>query len=206
MAREPKPVRLTFSPAAYNPQGLSRIPEREIRQEYTRLRDIAQKRLRRLGESEFSSAASYQWNRDRFKPLREVQSPAELAHLLIDVTKFLQARSSSVQGMKNIQSETVNTLQAKGYDCINKTNIRQFGEFMEWYRERYNQKKGGNSEAVAQLFNYAADPDKQIPPDQLRKHFLSWMEKYYGEDARKDLQNARRRKLYKERKADNDER
>lgn len=191
-----KPIKLSFSAAEYNPQGLARRMAQDmgaVRREYGRLRDIAQKRLARLGASEYAESSAYTYNKDRFIGLRKVKTPAQLAHLLVDVTQFLSARSSTVSGQRGIERDTVGTLQAKGYDFITTDNIRQFGEFMDWYRSRYNQKKGGISEAIAQMFNWAADPTQNIPSEKLKRHFLSWMGEQYGEDAKKMLQNARRR-------------
>lgn len=198
-----RPIKLTFSPADYNPQGLAKLMSQDmgaVRREYGRLRDIAQKRLARLGASEYAESSAYTFNKDRFIGLRQVKSPAQLAHLLVDVTRFLSARSSTVSGQRGIERDTVGSLQAKGYDFITTDNIRQFGEFMDWYRSRYNQKKGGISEAVAQMFNWAADPEQNISPDKLKRHFLTWMGEMYGEDAKKMLQNARRKKQRQDKK------
>ena len=46
---------MAYNDAWYTPANLlsKTVPQSEIRKEYTRLRDIAQKRIKRLGESEF---------------------------------------------------------------------------------------------------------------------------------------------------------
>ena len=79
-----KPVKLSFSAAEYNPQGLARRMAQDmgaVRREYGRLRDIAQKRLARLGASEYAESSAYTYNKDRFIGLREVKNPAQLAKL-----------------------------------------------------------------------------------------------------------------------------
>lgn len=198
-----KPIKLSFSAAEYNPQGLARRMAQDmgaVRREYGRLRDIAQKRLARLGASEYAESSAYTYNKDRFIGLREVKTPAQLAHLLVDVTRFLSARSSTVSGQRGIERDIVSSLQSDGYDFITTGNLRQFGEFMEWYRSRYNQKKGGISEAVAQMFNWTADPEVKIAPAELKRHFLTWLGAMYGEEAKKMLQNARRRMLAAQKK------
>lgn len=82
-----------------DPQGL--------RAEYTRLRDIAHKRLQRLKDSEFSWTKTAQ--KVDFPKLREM-NPAKLPDAFSELSKFIEATSSSVTGQKKIQAKTMETL------------------------------------------------------------------------------------------------
>lgn len=78
-----------------------------LRDEYTRLRDIAHKRLKRLKESEFSWTKTAQ--KLDFPKLREM-NPAKLPEAFSELTKFIEATSSSITGQKKIQAKTMETL------------------------------------------------------------------------------------------------
>ena len=69
---------------------------REARAEYSRLRKIAQKRLARLGASEFSTSTTFQnWQRG-FSALERGAPERTVRKALYDVARFLNLRTSSV--------------------------------------------------------------------------------------------------------------
>lgn len=135
MASNSKPrVRLGFNPWDYNPQGLTRYTEKELRKEYTRLRAVAQKRLNRLMSSEFHDTQTVAYNAGRYIPLAGVQSEGELRHLLTDLASFLLSEASTVTGQRNILRRHVETWQEKGFHWVNEKNIRGFLDFLEYVK------------------------------------------------------------------------
>lgn len=135
MARS-KYVSFSFPISAYHPDALQAIAadegEKALRREYTRLRDIAQKRLMRLEQSEFAGTQIVRYNRDRFKPLREVSSRSELSHLLSDVARFLVSQKSTVSGQREYVRRSVESMREGGLTAVNEKNFMAITESMDW--------------------------------------------------------------------------
>ena len=128
-----KYVQFAFPISAYHPEALQEgYTERELRREYSRLRDVAQKRLKRLGASEFRDTAAFRYNESRFIPTREISDKDELSHLLSDISKFLTASTSTVTGQKEYRRKSVESLQEGGLKSINEGNFKQMTDVLQW--------------------------------------------------------------------------
>lgn len=79
-----------------------------LRSEYTRMRDVAQKRIKRLGEK-FPESKAYQQNKMGFPKLRDI-SPKDLAKAFSQLAKFVKASTSTVTGQRIAQAKTTSTL------------------------------------------------------------------------------------------------
>lgn len=180
----------------YYPEALKSgvLTEAEMRKEYSYLRAIANKRLERFPGTEFAEHQSYLKNVDKFVPLTEITSTRELIMRLYEVKKFTSAKSSSVSGLREMQRRAIETARERGLTFINKSNIKEFGEFMEEARQRGYARIYG-SERIAELFGVATK--KGINPEQIFKDFHYWME------ARKELASMPRIKSPEERTAEN---
>ena len=81
----------------------------EARREYTRLRDIAQKRIQRMKGTEFERTKAYKEHSEGFMKLKDID-PRDLDKALSEVSKFVGARGSSFIGQRKMQTKTMNTL------------------------------------------------------------------------------------------------
>lgn len=80
---------------------------RELRHEYTRMRDTAQKRIDRLGKSEFADfAKTYERHKEGFQKLRDIPT-ADLGKAFAELNRFLGSRSSTVAGQREIRDEVI---------------------------------------------------------------------------------------------------
>ena len=123
---------LTWEYDDYYPYRLEQIDERALRKEYTRLRKIANKRLKRLQASEYKETDLAKEYAGGFALLADVEDlPRELTQL----ARFVASERSSVSGLKRIDKQTIETLQKHGYTFVNTKNVRQFGAFMEEMRQ-----------------------------------------------------------------------
>lgn len=130
---KPKMIELNFPIFDYNPQKLQKYNMRELRKEYTRLRNAAEKRLKRLMQSEFYDTQAVAYNAGLYLPLKAIQSESELRHLLSDVARFLISEQGSVTGQREIMKRNVQIWRdEKGYDFINEGNIRAWVEFLDY--------------------------------------------------------------------------
>lgn len=79
-----------------------------MRAEYTRMRDVAQKRIKRLGEM-FPESKAYSGHRNGFPKLKDI-SPQDLPYAFTDLYKFVKAKTSTVTGQRAAQLKTMSTL------------------------------------------------------------------------------------------------
>lgn len=145
---------LKYNAEWYLPNNtLSRtIPDKQIRAEYTRLRDIAQKRIKRLGESEWRSSETYQRYKGGFPKLSEIPNRTNLSYELARLSRFVSAKTTTVSGLKHQRTEQLKSLKKHGYDFVNKENIDKFGQFMEDFRNKELGRRKEGSPIVVELF------------------------------------------------------
>lgn len=111
-----------------------------LREEYTWLRKVANERLRSLGKAGFSDTEIYKYNKGLYDPQSKL-SNEEIAARMPDLARFIEAKTSTVGGMREQQRETIETLNDKGYDFINKSNLAAWGNFMQYLRDTDQSKR-----------------------------------------------------------------
>lgn len=112
-----------------------------MRSEYTRMRDIAQKRLKRLEASDegkyvakmhpdgFPKLSELSKSVDPFTGKRDVDRK-ELAHALKDLVNFLTSKQSAVSTVKETHKRTREALEKKTGVTIPKEQMANYGRFM----------------------------------------------------------------------------
>ena len=105
-----------------------------IKHEYQSLRAIAQKRLKRMEESEIGRASkTYHYNKDKYKPASELK-PYEQKILLADLAKMMTAKTGTLTGIKRYRKEAIKTFQEHGYEYVNEQNFNDIGEFFRYWK------------------------------------------------------------------------
>ena len=162
-------------PEAYYPEALrsGTLTPEEMRSHYSYLRKIANKRLQRFVGSEFEDAQSYIKNAGKFVPLSEINNERELMFKLYEVNKFVRARSSSVTGLRQIRNETIETFHDRGFTWVNRNNIKQFGEYLEYMRAKYGAKQF-DSERAAELFGMIQKGSVGLNVEDVQNDFKFW--------------------------------
>lgn len=118
--------------STYYPGALAERSEEELRQEYSRLRAVAQKSIQRLGKSEFAGGATYRNAVGRFPTTRSIKDTRDLTKALVDLTQFVAAKGSSVSGLREIRAEQVATWNNEyEYEFVNTGNFSAWVEFLE---------------------------------------------------------------------------
>ena len=83
----------------YTPYALHEWPESELRKEYTRLRDIAVKRLKRMGrDQELRQTQEYKYYTTRMPKLRDLVDRIEIEDFLADLAIFVNNPEISTVG------------------------------------------------------------------------------------------------------------
>jgi len=113
-------------------ENASRSQLADMRKAYSEMRSIANKRLNRLGKSEFRESAAYQQHRGGFAKLADIPK-ADLAKAFHDVQKFLAAKTSTVSGQRERRDKIIKAWQAQGLD-INKKNFNTVMDIMHRLR------------------------------------------------------------------------
>ena len=161
-----------FNRFSYTPEGAKQLTDRNLREEYSRLRSIAVKRLQRLGNSEWNDTDLYLRSKNKFKKLKDIKNERELRYLFSDLHYFLESPRSSVTGLDKIRRKSLDTLHAHGYEFVTKKNFREFGRFMEWARE-HAQAYMYDSERVANIFNEIS-VKRNLSQQEIESAFRSW--------------------------------
>lgn len=148
------------------------IPENEIRKEYTRLRDILQKRIKTIQKSEFAGqgiAGQFPKGLPKLAELR----PEDLPYVLQQFATAIRSNSGSLKGLRKRRKDTLESLHESGYTNINEENIASFARFVEEARDRGLAKVYG-SDNIATLFDETIALG--IDPDDVLKDFNWWKE------------------------------
>jgi len=161
--------------------------EREVRKEYTRLRDISQKRLKRLAAAGYENTDVYQKNVKHYPKLKDIKSKSELAQRLSDLSRFVGSTQSTVKGLKEREKKVLKTLKKSGYKYVNESNLSDFGDFMEYYRDAMYDLEYDSGDA-ADL--YTVVEKNKLDPEKVKEDFDFWLENV--EDAKK-IRKAKRR-------------
>lgn len=141
-----------------------------IRREYSRLRDIAQKRLKRLAEAEPESYA-YRHNVGQYAPARG-QTTEELAAKLPELARFIAAKTGTVRGIREQRIKAAETLQSHGYN-VSREQMRAFGKWMEQWRTSKEAHSVGSPEIV-ELFTFAEE--NEVDKDKIRENYQRWLQ------------------------------
>lgn len=137
--------------------------EKEVRKEYTRLRDISQKRLKRLAAAGYTNTDVYQKNVLHYPKLKAIKTKSELAQRLSDLSRFVGSTQSTVKGIKAREQKILESLKESGYTFVNESNLKDFGDFMEQYRDQLldmDYDSGDAAELYRIVEKHGLDPDK----------------------------------------------
>lgn len=148
MARQ---VKLNFPAASYHPDILQNVyTEKQLRSEYTRLRDIGQKRIKRLLGSEYSGSATANKWAAGIPRLSEMRNISDISHALSELASFITSPYSSVTGQRAMRREQRDTLERHfpGLDLSSDKKFDQFTKVMNNQVSNNLEKVFGSDRAV----------------------------------------------------------
>ena len=163
----------------YTPSNLKAMLEgdkelsSQVRKEYTRLRDVAQKRLKRLKAAGYEDTEGYKRNVVHYPKLKDVKTKSELAQRLSDLSRFIRSELSTVSGIKERERKTLESLSEHGYDFVNEGNLSDFGDFMEQYRDQLLDMEYDSGDA-AEVYEVAIK--HKLDPEEVAQNFEFYLE------------------------------
>lgn len=132
-----RPQGLKKARADYTPLALELTwNEKEVRQEYSRLRSIYRKRYERLIASKYSDIRLVKEHPiRRYKPIREIESNYELYHLLSELATIVSS-DLTVSGLKKREKEKIEHINdVFGVGLKSHEDLLNFSKFMEQVRD-----------------------------------------------------------------------
>ena len=166
-----------YSPEWYTPRNLERVDPKEVRSEYSRLRDIAQKRLQRIeagskGATDWTRTEIYKTYRKGVPKLSDV-SKEHLPYELSKLARWVESDYSRIGYLKKRMRSSIKKLHERGYDFVNERNFLDFTEFMEEYRRQKLDHVYGSPDAVEL---YGALQKRGISSSDVYNDFMDWLE------------------------------
>ena len=126
-----------------------------MRAEYTRMRDVAQKRLKRL-EKAFPESKAVQSHPQGFPKLKNLD-PRDFPKAFAELAKFVKAKGSTVTGQKQIKEKTIKTWQDQGLNL----NQKNYDKTIKILEEMRRQKIVYGSDKAVELADSMLDLDDQ---------------------------------------------
>lgn len=171
-----------FSPSTYTRQGLETLDDKELEREYARARREATERLRSFARSKdlnIRGSALAQEKAGVYSTIKDIkagagsksEARAVMEDLLLDAMRFLGSKRSTVSGEREIERKAARSLQAAGYDIPAK-DLKSFGGFMDWARDRRDSKRWGSGTRAAA---YDLARKSKISRTELQKHYTYYM-------------------------------
>lgn len=132
-----------------------------MRAEYTRMRDTAQKRLKRL-EKQFPESQAVKSHPSGFPKLKDID-PRDFPKAFADLAKFVRAKGSTVTGQRQIKEKTIKTWQDQGLNLDQKN----YGKVIKILEEMRRQKIVYGSDKAVELADSMIGLDDQQTNDWL---------------------------------------
>ena len=122
---------LKYKPELYTPFALESWPDKDLRKEYSRLRDIAQKRIKRLGKDPIAGTSDiYKEFAGGFPTLKNIGTDRRtLEQSMADIARFVRSESSTVGGAREAFKRNISI---GGLDA-RKVPADQYTSLYEWW-------------------------------------------------------------------------
>ena len=101
---------------------------KEVRSEYSRLRKIARRRLAQIEKSEYKDEPFIKRRKDSFVKLSDIATTGQLRRKLQELALFLSAETSTLQG-----------LRARDRETITSVNKMLYNQYYTEYEEKYSE-------------------------------------------------------------------
>ena len=109
-----------------------------LRKEYTRMRDIAQKRIKRIEKSAIPFTAGH---RPAFSTLKEYGKVGKdfkeeyFLRAYVVLSRFIIDPTSTAEGRARQRDNSIETLRKHGIDFVNTENYMQWVVFISWFTD-----------------------------------------------------------------------
>ena len=144
---------------------------KDARAEYSRLRKIAEKRLKRMAESPYGAGNIYRKYKDAFAPLPRNATEERVRKKLYEVASFTEKKQGSISGIREVEQKQIATLQERGYDWIDKSNIQTFNDYMARVM-KFTAGQRLDSDRVVEMVHDMIEED--VDPSEIEEDFWDY--------------------------------
>lgn len=144
--------------------------ERALRSAYTKMRDIAHKRLKRLTEKYGKKEVQNRFlgGKSDFSRLRDLRDDVEIAREYNKIQKFLESETSRISGYDKpaydvSRRETLDKFHEYGYDFVTMENLDKVLAYLEELKDRKDAEQYDSDQIIdiaVQAFEYKIAPAK----------------------------------------------
>ena len=147
-----------------------------MRKDYTRMRDIAVKRIKRAQQAGY-------WRKGKEIPtLAEIgDNPADLSYEYSMLSKFLESSSSSVVNLRKESAQRVASFQRLGYKFVTLENEFDFGDYMEYMINKYEteteegKKRMQDSDVIVKAYDYIKDNREEGTAEEIERLYNEFL-------------------------------
>lgn len=168
-----------LEPRAYTPLGISYLQAasvKDARKEYTRLRDIANKRLNRLRASKFAKQPEVRnFYANGIPKLSDLGDVHDLERALSRLYEWLSGPSTIKEMTQRLDARILRTLHQNRF-YVDKKDLAAFGRFMDYMAARLKSLMIP-SEVIAEY--YVESRKKGLSGERLRRDFEAFLEREY---------------------------
>ena len=186
---------LTFQIGQLGPQMIRAhaITDEQLRAEYSRLRSVANKRIKRM-EGHPEAQETYAEHAGGFPKVKGMNR-SDLVYALADVSRFLTADRRSLSGIRRTNKKIAESLERKGIH-VPKDQLAKFGSFMNAMKKALGVNRGDYaSQQIAELWSELFQKGK-ISQSKFEKRVKEVM-KDIEEEQKKLYKRAERREVNK---------
>lgn len=165
---------MSFNFRSWITQGISDLPDKELRKLYSQTRASVIRRQEAMSRSDMAGTVQGR-EAVEFKTykLSDLGSRSEIENELQSLRGFMEKKTTSVRGLKGVRAQTVRELHKHGYSWVNKGNLDQFGAFMEEWRKNFPSKEGSPTPEELKAYRKAF---KNLSPEEIHERFNEFME------------------------------
>lgn len=146
----------------YRPFETEQMTERELRQEYSRLRRNANRRLANMEKHNLG-----RWGSNRFASSRGM-SATWVEKALLDVSMYLRDPRHTVKGEREHMQKVIEGLHESKIYGIDESNFYEFTDFIEDIRKKYSEKIFDSLDTAEVFVNMNRIG---VAPDVVMEHF-----------------------------------
>lgn len=148
----------------YNPYTLRSEAIKDLREEASRLRSIANKRIARI------RAAGYK-TRPAYAPISSLKSPQDVRGYLSDLYRFLSG-PSTLKEVRRGRVKAISDFVDAGFDFVDDTNLDSLLEYLKIVRSQVS----ATTRSPIEIEYFERNQDKKRTVEELAKGFFRWLD------------------------------
>lgn len=161
-------------------EAQNHIVRRNLRSEYSRLRELAMQRLKTLSNSEYRDVDAIRaYFKYPFEKLKNLKDDRRFAYEFMKVVRFLDEdyTISSLKELRASDLKALEKLHSHGYTFITKKNYHDFAKFMELVKSRVNANVRYLSAVIMAMVEDNIKEDGSVNNKRLKRAFNAYVKK-----------------------------